>query len=161
MPQPYKPRNAWTNALPDWAFRAIALYGSGYSTRDVARELGYSPSYVALVLQKLGVTRDRVEALILACPPTSKHWRSSRASARKLWMRTFGSIPRTVHVHHANGDYTDNRLENLVLMSASDHARLHHPASPVPRHLRPERQAYMKAYLRKWWQRKKEVAGAR
>ncbi len=29
------------------------------------------------------------------------------------------------HVHHRNHDRTDNRLENLELMSASDHAREH------------------------------------
>lgn len=28
-------------------------------------------------------------------------------------------------VHHANGDTTDNRIENLVLMSRSAHTRLH------------------------------------
>ena len=29
------------------------------------------------------------------------------------------------HVHHRNHDRTDNRIENLELMSASDHAREH------------------------------------
>lgn len=28
-------------------------------------------------------------------------------------------------VHHINGDRHDNRLENLAVMSAADHARLH------------------------------------
>jgi len=28
-------------------------------------------------------------------------------------------------VHHANGDVTDNRQENLAVMTQSDHARLH------------------------------------
>jgi hypothetical protein len=29
------------------------------------------------------------------------------------------------HVHHINGNRTDNRLENLELLSASEHHRLH------------------------------------
>lgn len=31
------------------------------------------------------------------------------------------------HVHHLNGDPTDDRIENLQVLTASDHAKLHAP----------------------------------
>lgn len=35
------------------------------------------------------------------------------------------AIPQGYHVHHRNGDKLDNRLENLALVTASEHTRLH------------------------------------
>jgi len=132
----------------------LALYHSGLSTRQIAQCLGWSFSRVHIVIQREGLSRSQSEAGQLRHPPRSHHWRSSRAQARKVWERTRGPIPIGFHVHHVNGDYTDHRLENLELLSARDHAYRHHPKNPVPRHLRPERKAYMRAYFRAYRKRR-------
>lgn len=36
------------------------------------------------------------------------------------------------HVHHINHNKLDNRLENLEVLSASEHSKIHHPEAPKP-----------------------------
>lgn len=49
---------------------------------------------------------------------------------RKIYEEHYGTIPvdvygNTYHIHHINGDCTDNRIENLIALSAEDHFKLH------------------------------------
>ena len=44
---------------------------------------------------------------------------------RRLFEKTYGHIPKGFHVHHKNGDHSNNSLDNLVLMRANNHLSLH------------------------------------
>ena len=47
------------------------------------------------------------------------------AEHRIVYEKHFGPIPEGFHVHHKNEDTRDNRIENLELLSPSDHKRMH------------------------------------
>jgi len=44
---------------------------------------------------------------------------------REIWTQANGPIPAGHVVHHADGNSLNNRLENLELMSNSEHTRYH------------------------------------
>ena len=126
----------------------VALYDSGLSTRQIALNLGLSHGYVHKRLQQLAIGRSHSDAAILRQPAKSTHWRSCRQQARKVWTRTYGPIPEGCHIHHKDGDFTNNAIENLECLSARDHMILHHagPDYGTPIHQRERWMATFAAY---------------
>jgi len=47
-----------------------------------------------------------------------------------VWTQAYGEIPSGYHVHHQDGNSLNNNKNNLMLMSAQDHIRLHTKGSP-------------------------------
>jgi hypothetical protein len=45
---------------------------------------------------------------------------------RYLYKYKYGRLPSNVHIHHKNGNRSDDRLENLKAKFIIDHARDHH-----------------------------------
>lgn len=102
---------------------ARALYASGLSGAQVAAGLGVSKPWV--VENVHDIARDASESQTVRGAARSTHWRSARCTARRVWERTHGPIPPGHHIHHIDGDYTNNAPENLACLSDDAHNRLH------------------------------------
>lgn len=50
---------------------------------------------------------------------------------REVYKSVHGNIPENFQVHHINEDKADNRIENLIALSASEHIKAHEPRGAV------------------------------
>ena len=57
------------------------------------------------------------------------YWRSTKSAAlyahRWVWMMYFGHIPSGMHVHHIDGNRSNNDITNLQMLKHSDHIKFH------------------------------------
>jgi hypothetical protein len=45
---------------------------------------------------------------------------------RQVYEETFGKIPKGFIIHHIDGNNKNNSIENLKLLTQSEHIKLHH-----------------------------------
>jgi hypothetical protein len=98
------------------------------TTHSIAKELGCSQRAVFDACHELGIAM-RGHGKMTRKPGTYKQLdrkgRTSLEHRRKMEDHLGRRLEPWEHVHHVNGDRGDNRLENLTVLSASDHHRLH------------------------------------
>ncbi len=102
---------------------ARELYKRGLSVRKVAAEIGVSKSAVWEWVAAIGRNKEQAWAI-------SEHRSFSKRACRK---RSRAKIARTLgraltpyeHVHHIDCDYTNTAIENLELLTVTEHVERH------------------------------------
>jgi hypothetical protein len=101
------------------------LYRSGLSTSKIAALVG-NCTYGAICWIVRDIARDRNTAISMSKPPKSMKKGACHQRARGIVRRRLGRPLQTnEHVHHRDHDYTNNDPDNLQLLSAAEHQRLH------------------------------------
>jgi len=102
---------------------ARELYLSGLSSREVAERLVVSKPWVVENLRDVIRSASEADRLKPIKPLVNKwhyRWR-----ARQVWRHAHGPIPAGYHVHHKDGDFTNNALENLECVEGKAHNSEH------------------------------------
>lgn len=67
-----------------------------------------------------------------------------------IWECAYGKKPKGFHVHHKDGDTTNNDINNLECIEGSKHLSMH--MSTVDKDLLRQRMDYARGYASKWHQ---------
>lgn len=103
------------------------MYAEGQTIDVVAKQLNYSYRRVREIVNSAGILRTRGEGALLSMRQKSSRPDTCRIRARNIWKYFNGPIPEKHHIHHKDGDPTNNNIDNLECISSSDHTKLHKP----------------------------------
>jgi hypothetical protein len=99
-----------------------------------------------------GVCAEMAKASIKMAAPQPHHqaWLEAHPNRTTGWLRAH--LSDGFHVHHLDGDHSNNHPENVMLLEETDHLRLHRKIAPVLRcdlGLPFDRNTYQRDYMRK------------
>lgn len=125
-------------------------YSSGKSMGTIAKQLGITPSGVRKYFVKYGIARRGTTDHFKGIPELNPNWRGGRKCAKDGYIHIYRPdhpnaiegkyvyehqlvmeehIGRYIRkgevVHHIDGNKHNNDISNLLLLSASDHMKLH------------------------------------
>jgi DNA-binding CsgD family transcriptional regulator len=118
----------------DWA-EIKRVYDAGVSMRECKRRFGFSSNAWADAVRRGDIMpRSRlipIESLLVVGRRTNRTHLKGRLIGEGLkyeqceqcGITTWRGKPLSMQLHHVNGDGTDNRLENLVLLCANCHSQ--------------------------------------
>ncbi len=96
---------------------------------DATKSTGYYSSCKSCISAKYGRKQKRskgetyIDSNGYICLARNKKRREHRIIMENILGK---KLNRDEHVHHINGNKTDNRIKNLTILSASEHHQLHH-----------------------------------
>lgn len=110
------------------------LYQQGFSLEQVGKAFGVTRQSVYSGFHRRGWSLRQKKELPFMCFNGIKFTRRNTGYLgrtdgnrelmhRYVWRHYHGEIPDGFDVHHRNRDRTDNRIENLELISRAEHAR--------------------------------------
>jgi uncharacterized Zn finger protein (UPF0148 family) len=70
----------------------------------------------------MGAERADAEGRVFVKVEASGRW---RRRAHLVWEAANGSVPRGKLIHHRNADCSDDRLENLQMVTRAEHGEIH------------------------------------
>lgn len=117
---------------------AVSLYRAGYSCDRISPMVGYNAAHVRKIIRRAGLSRTPQEAALnrpVRQPRISispEGYETFRIGRKRIFVHrliaefTIGRpLKRGEVVHHRNGIRTDNRPENLEVMTISEHMYIH------------------------------------
>lgn len=103
------------------------LYKEGHTLTIIALQTGYSFRSVRKAVLTAGIMRTRGEGALLSARKKSSRPGTCRVRARNIWAYFNGPIPEGYHIHHKDGDPTNNHVENLDCIPSPEHTKIHKP----------------------------------
>ena len=118
----------------DWA-EIRAAYESGLSASECMRRFGFSGASWSQAIERGDITprprRMELQRVLVAGRKRGRYWLKARLleaglkedRCERCGINEWQGKPLSLHLHHINGDGTDNRLENLELLCPNCHSQ--------------------------------------